>query len=48
MNGTLTLGQATSFGVVTLGSNTTVNSTNTAIDFTSTVDGTTANAQGLR
>ena len=46
-NGTLTLGQATSFGVVALGSNTTIDSTNTAIDFTNTVDGTTANAEGL-
>ncbi len=46
-NGTLTLGQATNFGALTLGSDTTVNSTDTAIDFTSTVDATTAGVQGL-
>ena len=38
-NGTLTLGQATNFGAVTLGSPATIDSTNTAIGFTSTVDG---------
>jgi filamentous hemagglutinin family protein len=46
-NGTLTLGQATTFGAVKLGSNTTIDSTNTAIDFASTVDATTAGGQGL-
>src|SRR5579859_2818461 len=48
-NGVLTLGQATSFGAVTLGSNTTFDSSavNGAIDFTSTVDGTTPGAQSL-
>ena len=38
-NGTLTLGQATNFGAVTLGGTTAIDSTNTAIDFTSTVNG---------
>ncbi len=48
-NGALTLGQATSFGAVTLGSDTKFDSSavNGAIDFTSTVDDTTAGGQSL-
>ena len=48
-NGTLTFGQKTSFGAVTLGSATTIDSSgvNDALDFTGTVDAAAAGVQGL-